>query len=179
MPRIDPTTLTLEEKVISLNRVQKVHKGGRTLRWSALVVVGDGAGIVGIGLGKAQEVPAAIRKGADEAKKRLLQVPLMGSTIPHQVETSYGACKVLLKPAAPGTGLIAGGSVRAVLEAAGIKDVLSKTFGSANPVNIVRAVETGLRSLRMPSQVGELRGKSAREIAPAMAAREEKVLEPA
>ncbi len=155
----------LEEKLVSLNRVQKVHRGGRTLRWNALVVVGDGAGSVGVGLGKSAEVPIAIRKGADEAKKTLTQVAMLGNTIPHPVEARYGAARVLLKPASPGTGVIAGGAVRAVVEAAGIKDVLSKSMGSNNPVNIARAALEGLRSLRTVREVAAMRGRRPEEIA--------------
>jgi small subunit ribosomal protein S5 len=156
---------TLEEKLVSLNRVQKVHKGGRTLRWNALVVVGDGAGSVGVGLGKSAEVPIAIRKGAEEAKKNLTRIATLGSTIPHPIESRYGAARVLLKPASPGTGVIAGGAVRAVVEAAGIKDVLSKSMGSSNPINIARAALAGLKSLRTVREVAATRGRPPGDIA--------------
>ena len=155
----------MEEKLVSLNRVQKVHKGGRTLRWSALVVVGDGQGSVGVGLGKATEVPIAIRKGGEEAKKNLAKISLLGSTIPHAVEARYGAARVLLKPASPGTGVIAGGAVRAVVEAAGIRDILSKSLGSNNPINIARAAVQGLMSLRTVREVAAARGRRPEEIA--------------
>jgi small subunit ribosomal protein S5 len=155
----------LEEKLVSLNRVQKVHKGGRTLRWSALVVVGDNAGSVGVGLGKSAEVPVAIRKAAEEAKKGLVRIAMLGGTIPYAVEARYGAARVLLKPASPGTGVIAGGAVRAVVEAAGIKDVLSKSLGSANPINIARATMVGLQSLRTAREVAARRGRRPEEIA--------------
>ena len=155
----------LEEKLVSLNRVQKVHKGGRTLRWSALVVVGDGQGSVGVGLGKATEVPIAIRKGAEDGKKNLTKIALLGNTIPHALEARYGAARVILKPASPGTGVIAGGAVRAVVEAAGIRDILSKSMGSSNPINIARATVQGLASLRTVREVAAARGRRPEDIA--------------
>jgi small subunit ribosomal protein S5 len=164
MPRIDASELALEERVISLNRVQKVHKGGRTLRWNALVVAGDGAGTVGVGLGKAKEVPEAIRKGADHAKKSLARIPLLGTTIPHEVQARFGAAKVIMRPATPGTGVIAGGAVRAVLEVAGVKDILTKSLGSANPINIARATMQCLLTLTTPRAVAARRGKQLQDI---------------
>jgi len=150
--KIDPTELTLSDKLIHINRVAKVMKGGKRLRFSALVVTGDGNGHVGIGLGKANEVPTAINKASTVAKKNLIKVPLAGTTVPYEVKVKFGAAHVMLKPAAPGTGIIAGGSVRAVLEAAGIKDILTKSLGSANRVNVARATMLALSQLKNPKE---------------------------
>ena len=156
--------LELEERVVNINRVAKVVKGGRNFRFAALVVVGDKNGHVGVGIGKAQEVPEAIRKASQDAKKHIFTVPIVNTTIPHQVTGIFGAGKVLLKPAGEGTGVIAGGPVRAVCELAGIKDVRSKSLGTSNPQNIVNATVEGLKSLKTAEQVAKLRGKSVEEI---------------
>jgi small subunit ribosomal protein S5 len=160
--RIDPAKLTLEERVVQINRVAKVVKGGRRFSFSAVVVVGDGQGHVGAGLGKAGEVPEAIRKGVEDAKKHLIRIPTVGTTIPHEVRAEYAAAKVMLKPASQGTGVIAGGSVRAVMEAAGVRDILTKVHGSTNAVNVVRATLEALRDLRSADEIAARRGVPVR-----------------
>ena len=164
MAIIDASTMDLKERVVAINRVSKTVKGGRIMKFSALVVVGDGNGIVGFGIGKAAEVPEAIRKGIEDAKKNLIKVALKGTTIPHEVIGAYGAGRVLMKPAAEGTGVIAGGPARAVIETVGIKDIRTKALRSNNPCNVVRATIQGLASLRSAEEVAAVRGKSVKEI---------------
>lgn len=164
LANIDASTLDLQERVVAINRVSKTVKGGRVMKFSALVVVGNGAGIVGFGIGKAAEVPDAIRKGIEDAKKHLTTIALRGSTIPHDIMGEFGAGRVILKPAAPGTGVIAGGPVRAVVESVGIKDIRTKALRSNNPCNVVRATLAGLAELRTAEEVAAIRGKSVKEI---------------
>jgi small subunit ribosomal protein S5 len=162
--RVDPNTLNLKEKVVFINRVAKVVKGGRNFRFSALVVVGDENGHVGVGMGKAVEIPEAIRKGIEDAKKHLVEVSMVGTTVPHRIEGKFGRGDVMIMPAEEGTGVLAGGPVRAVLELAGIKDVRAKSLGSNNPRNMVGATLDGLSKLRTAEQIAKLRGKTVEEI---------------
>lgn len=164
MARNEASTMDLKERVVAINRVSKTVKGGRIFKFAALVVVGDGNGTVGFGIGKAGEVPDAVKKGIEDAKKNLVKISLKGSTIPHEIIGEFGAGRVLLKPAAPGTGVIAGGPVRAVVEAAGISDIRTKALRSNNPCNVVRATMQGLMSLRNAEQVAKIRNKSVKEI---------------
>jgi small subunit ribosomal protein S5 len=164
MRRIDPNALELEERVVKTNKCQKTHKGGRTLSWNALVVVGDGRGHVGAAIGKARGIPDAIRKASEAAKKVLIEVPMDGTTIPHSIVVSSGASTVMLKPASPGTGVVAGGSVRAILEAAGVRDVLAKSLGSSNAINTAWATLKALESLRTPDDVKSLRGVDDKQL---------------
>lgn len=164
MARIDGSTLDLQEKVVAINRVSKTVKGGRIFKFAALVVVGDGNGTIGFGLGKSSEVPDAIRKGIEDAKKNLIHVSLKGTTIPHEVIGAFGAGRVLMKPAPRGTGVIAGGPVRAVMEVAGISDIRTKCLRSNNPQNVVTATMEGLKSLRDAAQVAAVRGKAVEEL---------------
>ena len=164
MAKIDVSSMELEERVVTINRVSKTVKGGRIFKFAALVVVGDGNGLVGFGIGKSGEVPDAIRKGIEDAKKNVIKVALKGTTIPHEIKGKFGAGEVLLMPAPKGTGVIAGGPVRAVVEAVGIKDIRTKALRSNNPCNVVRATLAGLGALRNAEEVAAIRGKSVKEI---------------
>ncbi|MFH1825534.1 MAG: 30S ribosomal protein S5 [Candidatus Firestonebacteria bacterium] len=164
MPKLDPSQFELKEKVVSIRRVAKVVKGGKRMSFSSVVVVGDGKGHVGVGVGKAKEVPGAIKKGNENAKKDLIEVPLSGVTIPHTTSIKYGATRLMLKPASPGTGVVASGTVRAIVELAGIKDILSKVIGSTNPYNLTKATIVALKSLKRIDKLAEIRGKKIEEL---------------
>lgn len=168
MPNINANALELEEQIIRTNKVQKTNKGGRTLSWNVLVAVGDRNGHVGLGLGKARAIPDAIRKGVEDAKKNMIEVTLVGSTIPHEIEMNYGAAKVRIKPASEGTGVVAGGAVRPILELAGVRDVLAKSLGSPNAINTARATMRCLKELKIASEVCRLRGKDIEDLVPWM-----------
>lgn len=169
MPKINADALDLEEQVIRTNKVQKTHKGGRTLSWNVLVAVGDRNGHVGVGLGKARGIPDAIRKSIEDAKKHMIEVPIVGTTIPHEAEMHYGAARVRMKPASPGTGVVAGGAVRPILELAGIRDILAKSLGSPNAINAAWATMACLKSIRVADEVCKMRGKSLDELVPWLA----------
>ena len=166
MAKIDPDKLDLQERVVRTNKCQKTTKGGRTMSWSALVIVGDGKGYVGAGLGKARAIPDAIRKGAEAAKKNLIKVPIIGGTLPHELFVTEGAAEVMLKPASPGTGIVAGSSMRTILELAGVHDVLGKSLGSSNPVNIAWATMAALRKLKDVEEVARLRSTTVEALVP-------------
>ena len=169
MPKFNSDVLELEEQVIRTNKVQKTHKGGRTLSWNVLVAVGDRAGHVGVGLGKARGIPDAIRKGMEDAKKHIIEVPMVGTTIPHETEMRFGAAMVRMKPASPGTGVVAGGAVRPILELASVRDVLAKSLGSPNAINTAWATVECLKSLRVAEEVCRMRGKTLEELVPWLA----------
>jgi small subunit ribosomal protein S5 len=169
MPKIISDVLELEEQVIRTNKVQKTHKGGRTLSWNVLVAVGDRAGHVGVGLGKARGIPDAIRKAMEDARKHIIEVPMVGTTIPHETEMRFGAAMVRMKPASPGTGVVAGGAVRPILELAGVRDVLAKSLGSPNAINTAWATVECLKSLRVAEEVCRMRGKTLEELVPWLA----------
>jgi small subunit ribosomal protein S5 len=177
MAKVVADTLNLEERVVRTNKVQKTHKGGRTMSWNVLVVVGDRNGNVGAGLGKARAIPDAIRKGVEDAKKNIIEVPITGSTIPHEILAHHGSAQVLLKPASPGTGIVAGSSVRTIMELAGISDVLGKSLGSSNAINIAWATMRALQMLKRPDEVGRMRGKTVRELVPWLAEGETAIAE--
>ena len=162
--KIDASALNLNEKLVSLSRVSKTVKGGRKMKFAALMVVGDGNGVVGVGLGKSVEIPDAVNKGIEDAKKNLVRISLKGTTIPHEIVACYGASRVVLKPAAKGTGVIAGGPVRAVMEAVGVKNIRTKSYGTSNPINCVKAAIEGLKELRTVEEIAALRGKTVEEI---------------